>query len=396
MSTTATKWTSEAGPRQTKLVNDAISRFGSRARTHKEITDHGEHCYMVFGGGTNPQAAPLMDEVRERFGGLITRTNYKDVIAAIDEAAGRIEIPVIDKRSTPEERAERERIMAEQRAKDEARTKALKESREAILAKKPAWANALIVAEEVEDKSDSMSDYFGHETKRRVAIGWRRSTREDFREMRAAAATFPETAHMGPGKDVWRVASIDPECYGRYLDLDGRPGVGGGMNQDQARFETEDEAKAFIAKHGLEGKAEASMESFEHRENYSGGSGYYLGEWKHRSGWKVRAYSLKYDLAYVFEDHLPEPGAAPVRAAVESDGAGSGTGSAHVEKHYHTKRGCDIWIVVLDSKVDDGTFNRLRSEAKSLGGWYSRKWGRTPGGFAFETQDAAEQFSATI
>ena len=68
------------------------------------------------------------------------------------------------------------------------------------------------------------------------------------------------------------------------------------------------------------------------------------------------------------------------------------SGSAHIEKHTHTKKGFQMFLVVMADHVDRDDFNRLRDEAKTLGGWYSRKWGSTPCGFAFKDQSIAEQF----
>src|ERR1700690_4105728 len=75
----------------------------------------------------------------------------------------------------------------------------------AIESKRPAGAVALIVAELEGDDSDMMSDYHGSHTVRRVAIGWRTGSREDFRQLRRAAATFPETTHLGPGCGLYRI-----------------------------------------------------------------------------------------------------------------------------------------------------------------------------------------------
>ena len=75
--------------------------------------------------------------------------------------------------------------------------------RETLERKRPPKAQALIVAELAQDDCDSQTDYFATKTLRTVAIGWRTGKREDFRQLRKAAAGFPETAHLGPGLDVW-------------------------------------------------------------------------------------------------------------------------------------------------------------------------------------------------
>jgi hypothetical protein len=72
-------------------------------------------------------------------------------------------------------------------------------TRAAVAALRPAWAEALIVAECEHDACDSQSDYFNTKTSRIVALAWSRHTRDLFPELRKAAARFEETRHLGPG-----------------------------------------------------------------------------------------------------------------------------------------------------------------------------------------------------
>ncbi len=124
---------------------------------------------------------------------------------------------------------ERRRAERERRA-EEARCEALwKEFT-------PAWAKACLVAELRRNDSDIMTDYFSYSITEKVLLGFSKTDRNSFAEMRKLAATFPETAHL------------------------------------------------------------AGSEGVEHRENYSGGSGYYLGGPSSYSGWTIRKHSLKYGL----------------------------------------------------------------------------------------------------
>lgn len=75
---------------------------------------------------------------------------------------------------------------------------------------------------------------------------------------------------------------------------------------------------------------------------------------------------------------------------------GNGHLAAYVEKHYHTKRECDFWLVVLADRVDRNEFDRIRSACKAAGGWYSRKWGKCPGGFAFDDEHQATAFADSL
>ena len=100
----------------------------------------------------------------------------------------------------------------------------------------PAWAKAVIVAVSEEDKCESQTDYYATQTGRRVVLAWSRSTRADFKELRAAAGRFAETCHLASaGKDA------------------------------------------------------------EHRDNYSMGRGYYLkAGHRYNSGWYVQKHGLWY------------------------------------------------------------------------------------------------------
>ncbi len=69
---------------------------------------------------------------------------------------------------------------------------------------------------------------------------------------------------------------------------------------------------------------------------------------------------------------------------------------AEVQKHYHDKRGKDFWLVVLADRVDRDRFEELRDDCQAAGGWYSRKWRKTPGGFAFTTEAQALAFADSI
>jgi hypothetical protein len=92
----------------------------------------------------------------------------------------------------------------------------------------PADTKGVIVAKLREDESDMMTDYFGYRTVRTVILGFSAHTRDLFSEMRKYAVNFAETAHLA---------------------------------EDNAEYE--------------------------HREKYTGGSGYYLGK-RRNSGWVIK------------------------------------------------------------------------------------------------------------
>jgi hypothetical protein len=92
----------------------------------------------------------------------------------------------------------------------------------------PADTKAVIIAEQHENDSDMMTDYFGYHTIRTVILGFSTHTRDLFSEMRKYAVNFEETAHLAE-----------------------------------------------------------ENEKHEHREKYTGGEGYFLGESRY-SGWVIK------------------------------------------------------------------------------------------------------------
>ena len=89
-----------------------------------------------------------------------------------------------------------------------------------------------------------------------------------------------------------------------------------------------------------------------------------------------------------WEQYGQQPRAKPERTAAPRNTSGT----AEIQKHYHEKRQRNIYLVVPPVRVDRSEYIRLRDEAKLLGGWYSRAWQGTPAGYAFATEEAAEQF----
>lgn len=130
-----------------------------------------------------------------------------------------------------------------QRAQEQARIDARERSRAWVAAHHPAWATHAIVAELHENTSDVQTDYFDSRRTQAMVLGWSKHGRQLFAEMRKAASTRPETAHLG---------------------------LGGSSDQ-------------------------------EHRENYSMGRGYFMATHRY-SGWHVRKVSIESLDYYNIED----------------------------------------------------------------------------------------------
>lgn len=246
-------------------------------------------------------------------------------------------------------------------AEYEAREKERKEAAEAAQAfrdkyrdKIPADAVAVIVANYEQDDSDVMTDYFSTRTTRTVILAFSKHTRDLFPELRKAARNFAETAHIA--------------------DAD---------------------------------------ESGEHREKWSMGAGYYLtasGGMKYADGWKIRkerlsTYGGNNDPAaalpvgeWAVPEIEPEAQKSSRAKAAQGDAEKVQTGAEVVggmtiSEHTHTKKGFKMWIVQAPDRVERSTFDSWLHRAKEGRGWYSRKWGDTPAGFAFKDQSEAEKFA---
>ena len=185
----------------------------------------------------------------------------------------------------------------------------------------PEDAQAVIVARLRENESDSYTDYYSYNTQRTVILGFSKHKRDLFSEMRKHASNFEETAYLAE------------------------------FNED-----------------------------YEHREKYSMGDGYYLGESKY-SGWiieKTPIYKRENtieEFAYTAgnEDniHISKPNSTP-----PSNPTGAGkNGCTLVE--YSTKAVAvfgDTKSIKDELRAMGGRFNaRLTFNGKKLAGWIFSK-----------------------
>ena len=208
------------------------------------------------------------------------------------------EIADLIERSEAKSVSDDEKRSAESDAREERSARGVE-----LLAKvKPEWAESAIIATLDVDDSDSMTDYFASHTTRRVFLGWSKHKRNLFSELRKAAATFGPTEHFGPKKDFWsaKVVLENDVPTAPFWKGSSSPwhreltDVGG----ERVEFATEAELDAYLAEKGEPGEISVdgvlttftwkkNKDSVEHREDYSGGGGYYLGG-RSRGGWKVR------------------------------------------------------------------------------------------------------------
>ena len=202
------------------------------------------------------------------------------------------------------------------------------EAKEKGLPKIPAWAKAVIVAERVEDKSDSQSDYFASSTQETVVLAFSKHNRDNFAEMRKAAAMFEPTKNLGPGCDHYTALVVlsqdipyEKAHAGGYFkggqshwhhELDN--GIHG------KSFSTKEKAEAFVASQpapepisfdGFVAHFEWRIDkaSVEHREKWSMGHGYYLKDgYRHSDGWEVGKFGIGENTAVLIGKGKYRPG----------------------------------------------------------------------------------------
>ena len=441
------KFTNDAGPRRFKRAEELLQAIHRTSREHVEVTGTvggiEDRCVLwsPFSGPENAAALKVLLRIGERFAWTATVKNLaeleKELEAGLREATEAR--PVIDRRRTQEEAAEIAARMAANGKAEAERGKAGDEKIRAILAKRPRNAAALIVAELDQDDCEIQTDYFAHHATRTVAIGWRTGKREDFRQLRRAAEGFEPTRHLGPDKDLIHAyahgAKPEPNRWTeRHAFRDD--------SYQERVFETEEAARAAVAEAIAEDEREAAAmvpggpgrlvefgyyartfgydlhrESVEHRDNYSMGSGNYLkAGGTHSSGWRVRSIPLKDDgtlpdwSRWSFDNaedaipgpDVPAPSSAISRAfgpLVGGSNAGSNGGSNETASEAagswtvsesRNKRG--PFFLVTGPRVERVVFETYRDLAEDLGGWYSRAWAGTPGGYGFPTREKAEAF----
>ena len=208
-----------------------------------------------------------------------TLNNYEQYLKesdiCVNEKLPQEQIDALVKEAT--EIKERERIeREEQEAKQLARSE---EAKKWFQENKPNWAKAIIIAELEEDTIDPMSDYFGSRTVKRLLLAFSATDRNDFSEMRKAAENAEETKHL---------AEYD--------------------------------------------------QKLEHRDNYTGGNGYWLGEHRY-SGWQINKQPIgQYTPTIYVEDVRVKPQEAPVSVA-------SSTGDKLAISKINTeKKGIEIYF----------------------------------------------------
>lgn len=487
MSTAEKSWSSEAGPRQTKQVMDAIGDLKYHGRQINRLTDHGVSCVVPYPGQVSTACLQAIETIGNAVQWKITKENYKNIIAACAHAVKIVPIPEVDERSTPEEREAREKANAARQAAYEEKSKADKQAIDSLvteLKKKFPWAKgessglssqaraAANLKEllrrtfpgiqfSVKSESFSMGDSvscrwsMGPTDKEVNAIAkqFQYGSFDGMQDMYVSDSSVERKAHaivLGESKYVNTDREIPMKWYnvvrdsimaennlpegdkyydvtldGNYLDSYIRaafeqvsfpPGAevtgiehhSGGTALQRYRV-TFKAPTPIVEQPDMSAKAQYCRLQDAYPDDLVllrvegdyvafGANAEILG-----SVLGLHLTTMGHDLkmtAFPFE-RLDE-----YRAKLEADYTvttgeyvvppAKTSAACHVEKHHHTKHGFDFWLVVSDTRVDEDTYKAIRKRCEALGGWYSRKWGKCPGGYAFKDETVANQFAASL
>jgi hypothetical protein len=173
----------------------------------------------------------------------------------------------------------------------------------------PEDAQAIIIACLKQDESDSQSDYFASRTTRTVILGFSTHKRDIFSEMRKHASNFEETAYLAE------------------------------YNAD-----------------------------YEHREKYSMGAGYYLGESKY-SGWIIEKVSM-YSREGMIKEFAYTAGREDNIRIKKNDDTPPTPPS---DKNGTSKNGCTVVEYSAKAVAVFGETRAIKDELKAMGGKFNNR-----------------------
>jgi len=146
------QWISSAGPIQTKRVDKALGALRWRGKSHIELNGvvggpESQSELTAFCAEVSPECAAALDAIGEKHDYTITRENCAAIIADLESATKELQLPVIDNRRKLDEESARLAEQAERDRQRQEQDKLINDSRSAVLANRPEWADGIILAE---------------------------------------------------------------------------------------------------------------------------------------------------------------------------------------------------------------------------------------------------------
>jgi hypothetical protein len=360
------KWHKDAA----KAVQGVTDTFNMMRQKWGTVgQDEEESLVTVFGFGCdqykNPEAVKVYEQLGERFGWSITRENAAEIAEAFTEARATCmqTVPVEDNRKTPEERAEQEETRKTQDAERKAAKDEKAERVEVLAAElRKKYPNAI----GPESGKSSHARASANFKQILQAMGLRCSVKSSSFSMGDSVTAHVLTPDLPPEQreeleeiaELFNYSTFDPMT-------------------DSSGYDHSDAGEAWEA---VNGRAKYCRIEFEQSDENRAACVDFCGDdGSHYQIWTgVHPDAAEFWTEWARQHEPPKP-AEPVTQG----------GAYRVEKHHHTKRGFDFWLVIPAERVERDEFTRLRDSCKAAGGWYSRKWGKTPGGFAFKEQERA-------
>lgn len=390
--TTQQQWTVTAGPRQIKAVNDALNALKWRCQTYTEITGviGGEERRFQY---QSPLAAPSPDyksaiqRVGDQFDWSVTRDNYQQVADAITREMHAIELPVVDKRITQEQAAQQQ---VEREIREEAQRNELadKERHQKEIAAKLRRDNPWVLPNDGKMSTHARASKNLKIELTRTFPGIDFSVRSDSFSM---GNSIDVSWLNGPtDKEVSEVTSkyVSGHFDGMedYYKDDYSP-------EGQACDEVFGRAK-YVSTHRKIADADCELIRADIAAKSDAMQPYELDRRMHEAiantslppAATITGAKWNDDNKLVVTFDAPAVALEPTTTHVE------GSGEWEVQKHFHTKRQFDFFLVVWPNRVSN--FDELRRSAEAIGGWYSRKWGKTPGGMAFLSDSLARDWAS--
>lgn len=413
MNATKGKWSGTLGPRMAKAVNQAWGAVQWEAKTYVEligVVGGQESRYVLTApfGESRAEVGEALEDIGNRYEWTLTPENYKRVIAELDTLKRRFEEsrPVKDNRRTQAEEAER---ISEQKAREqdqaiEGRAKRAEYDRHlADLKAKYPWAkqegsgHARASANIKRELSQAFpgvsfrvrSDSFSMGNS--VDVGW--TDGPTTKEVEAITSKY-QSGHFDGMQDLYE---YDQSAFSDAVDnwlgsskyVQTQRSYSEAVLRTTARLLCEAQHVAYL-------EPDKVWELQNVRNLYGNGDDRDLLQHVYQL-LQVFSFPPQFEIEGV--KHNDESGLHPytlVLKVPEKTAEATAMGSAEIQKHYHTKHGFDFWLVVMADRVDAGRFAELRAKCEAAGGWYSRKWGKCPGGFAFKIEDQAKDFAQTI
>lgn len=381
-------WSSTAGPRQTKKALDAIRSLRSHGQSWIDVTDHGDvKLTRIFGEVSKP-VQEAMQALGDALSWQITADNHDKIIAACSAFIQQIPLERKDSRTTPEIRAERESKFKEATEKRQLEDAAKKTAVNVIVTQLKAqypWAI-----------QSGMSDHA------RAAANLKTLLNKTFPGVKFSV----KSSSFSGGDSITVKYDLGPVVKDvEAIAYQFKEGSFNGMN-DSYEYDSSHESKAWRTVMGGSKyihverdipMAESLMVRkmiIDHLGVKDQGYNTYSPGGESVDTLVRQAFNINIPIGskVVGVNRLPEG----YRVVLEQSAVVAGGATPyHVEKHWHTKKAFDMWLVVLDADLEREDFTKARASAVLANGWYSHKWGKTPGGFAFKSEAEATQWAAS-